>query len=96
MVMQQFVFGAKNPPEWFSTECLKGRVKLHYDNESNIVGATIYTATKTVEAVIGDSIILLESGLQVVPKAKAIKYNLQKPSEKEAVKESEEDMEFFY
>lgn len=96
MVMQQFVFGIKNPPEWFSTECLKGRVKLHYDNESNVVGATIYTATKTVEAVIGDSIILLESGLQVVPKAKAIKYNLQKLSEKEAVKESEEDMELFY
>lgn len=86
MVMQQFVFGVKNPPEWFSTECLKGRVKLHHDNESNVVGATIYTATKTVEAVIGDSIILLESGLQVVPKAKAIKYNLQKLSEKEAAR----------
>lgn len=78
MVMQQFVFGVKNPPEWFSTECLKGRVKMHYDNSNNIVGATVHTATKTVEAKVGDSIILIESGIQVVPKDKALKYHLQK------------------
>lgn len=90
MEIKDFVLGKGKIPNWFNEQCEKGRAKINYDDESNIINATIHTPTKSIKAKIGDSIMLAKSGLQVVPKEKAIKYRIQKS---EKVKENiEEDI----
>lgn len=75
--VKTFVFGTKTP-EWFDENAKSGRVKINYDDEGEILNATVYTPTKTLIAEIGDTIMLLKSGLTVIKKDKAIKYNVQK------------------
>lgn len=75
--VESFVFGQK-APAWFDDEARKGRVRIMYDDEGNIVSAKIMSGTKVYEAHKGDSIIKSNSGLVVIPQNKAKQYGVQK------------------
>ena len=87
MEIKDFVLGKGRIPTWFNEQCEKGRAKINYDEDGGIINATIHTPTKSIKAKVGDSIMLAKSGLQVVPKEKAIKYRIQRS---EKVKENVE------
>lgn len=88
MEIKEFILGKGKVPNWFNEKCTQGKAKVDYDDDGEMVGATIHTPIKTIKAKIGDSIILAKSGLQVVPKEKAIKYRIQRS---EKVKENIEE-----
>ena len=88
MEIKDFTLGKGKIPNWFNEQCEKGRAKINYDDDGSIINATIHTPIKSVKAKIGDSIMLANSGLQVIPKEKAIKYRIQKS---EKVKENIEE-----
>lgn len=66
--IKKFILGKSNIPKWFNEKCLQGKAKIDYDDDGEMVGATIHTPTKTIKAKLGDGILLNKSGLQVVPK----------------------------
>lgn len=78
MDVKEFVLGKGKMPDWFNEKCAQGRARVEYDDEHNLIGVTVHMPTKTVFAEVGDSIMLVKSGLQVIPKEKAKKYNVQK------------------
>ena len=94
MDVKEFVLGKGKVPDWFTEKCSQGRAKINYSDEGEISSATIHTPTKTIVARIGDGIMLIKSGLQVIPKDKLKKYKGQKAETKnEIATEDKEDME---
>lgn len=74
--VKKFVVGQGKFPMWFNEEAAKGRVKLNYDgNELQTI--TVFAPTKTLTAKHGDVIMMLKSGLTVVPAEKAVKYGVK-------------------
>lgn len=65
---EKFVVGSKNIPAWLKIQSIKGRVKFAYDEDMNVVGGTIYSPTGTTVVGIGDTIVLTNSGLSVLPR----------------------------
>lgn len=90
MQNKDFILGKGKMPDWFNEKCLEGKARVDYDDEGNILGATVHTPTKTVKAKIGDSIMLIKAGLQVIPKNYVKKYDIQK-GKKENEEVSEEN-----
>lgn len=74
---ETFIIGKDKFPIWFNDEAMKGRAKVNRDDEGNILNVIIYGAAKNVVANVGDSIIRSKTGLLVIPKEKAKKYNVQ-------------------
>lgn len=77
--MKRFRLGVDVIPTWFNEQAQKGRAKLNYEDEE-LVDATVYMATKTIQARIGDTIVLTKAGLGVVR-------NVKKDAEAKAKKE---------
>lgn len=75
---KSFVLSSKDVPVWLNDEAAKGRVKFVFDDNDELVGATVYTPTKTLNAKVGDTIMLMKSGLAVLPAGKAKKYGVTK------------------
>lgn len=84
MVVKKFVIGQEFP-EWFENQCLLGRAKVNYDDDGEIVNVVVNSPVKRIIAYPGDSIMLLKSGLSVVPEEKAKKYGLQKEIDKKTI-----------
>lgn len=80
--VQKFIAGEKTP-EWFNQRASMGRAKKTYDEDGELTGILVTTATKTYEAKVGDTIMLTKSGMVVIPKEKAQKFGLQKKTSKE-------------
>ena len=76
--LQKFIVGEK-VPAWFTERAEMGRAKELYDEDTGeLIGIRVTTATKTYDAKVGDTILLMRSGMVVVPKEKAEKYGLQR------------------
>lgn len=73
---KQFIVG-QNTPTWFQEQASKGRAKAHYDEEGKLLHITVHSPTKVYEAKPGDVIVLLNTGMSVIPKAMAIRYGGQ-------------------
>ena len=94
MEIKEFILGKGAIPNWFTDKCTQGKARVDYDDEGQIVSATIHTATKTLKAKIGDSILLAKSGLQVLPRELAKKNKVQKgKNNDEVIGESKTEME---
>lgn len=68
-ITRRFVFSREKVPDWFDAQINKGRAKIEYDPDTQeVVGATLFTPTKTINAVVGDTIVISRSGMSVMPK----------------------------
>ena len=65
---KSFVVGSKSYPDWFKEQASKGRVRVNYDDEGELINITIYGATKNYTAIPGDEIIFTKNGPSVVSK----------------------------
>lgn len=64
---RRFVLGKEPFPQWFNEQAAKGRVRIQTDLDTGeIVGAILYTATRTIHANVGDTILLSRAGLSIV------------------------------
>ena len=79
---KRFILGKDKSPEWFSNECSKGRAKMVYDDDGELNKVVVYSSPNNYEALPGDTIILLKSGLAVIVN--------DKKSNKKEVHEDEE------
>lgn len=76
-VTKEFVVGTQFP-SWFTEQASKGRARINYNEEDGtLVDITVYTPTKNYVARLGDKIMLLKSGMTVLPKAAAAKFSTQ-------------------
>lgn len=75
--VKRFIVGEK-VPDWFIEQMRIGRAKQNFDDDMELESIQVYSATKTYEAHEGDMIMLLKSGMSVVPKDKVQKYGLQR------------------
>lgn len=73
---KQFILGKEKFPAWFDEQVAKGRAKVNYDDDNDLINVTVYTPTKTVVALPEDTIMLLKSGLTVIKKEAAKKARL--------------------
>jgi len=70
MDVKQVVLKVKgNYPGWFDEECRKGKVKVNYDDNGDVISAAVHTPVKIITAHIGDSIIKSKAGLHVASKS---------------------------
>ena len=91
---KEFILGKGIIPGWFNEKCKQGKARVDYDDDGVLTGATIHTATKTIKAKVGDSILLVRSGLQVIPREITKKYKIQKGKDNDRViREDKEEME---
>lgn len=65
---KSFVVGSKNYPDWFKEQASKGRARVNYDEDGELVNITIYGATKSYVAEPGDEILFTKNGMTVVNK----------------------------
>lgn len=69
-ITRRFVFGREKVPDWFDVQINKGRAKIEYDPDTQeVIGATLFTPTKTINVAVGDTIVISRSGMSVMPKA---------------------------
>lgn len=80
--IKSFVVGKEKFPIWFNDEAVKGRARVNKDDDGDIVNVIVYGIARQMEAVPGDTIMLLKTGLTVVKQEQAKKYNIQKESVK--------------
>lgn len=57
-------------PDWIEQYSKAGRIKFEYDDESNVISATIHSPTGVKKAKLGDTIVSTGSGLIVIPNLK--------------------------
>lgn len=69
-----FILDVDDFPSWFVDEASKGRAKIKYDEENEIESVKILSGTKTYEAVPGDTIMKLSTGMVVIKQDKAKKF----------------------
>lgn len=69
---EKFIVGNKNVPSWLKSQSQKGRIKFVYDDNMNVIGGTIYSHTGTTVVGIGDTIVLTNSGLSVLPRKEKV------------------------
>lgn len=84
---KKFVLKDKNTPQWFKDQVAKGRAKANYE-DGELLNVTIYTPTGMSVAKPGDMIVLLKSGMAVVPQAVVKEYS---SSNKKEVKANENE-----
>ena len=78
MRAQQFIVGVDNTPVWLREQIQLGRAKAQYEEDSRTVKEVeIYTASKTYRATKGDVVLMLSTGMTVIPRAIAKKYGEQ-------------------
>ena len=65
---KRFVLGNGVIPDWIEPFSKAGRIKFHYDDELNLISATIQSPTGPKKVNIGDTIVVASSGLIVIPK----------------------------
>ena len=65
---KRFVLGNGVIPDWIEPFSKAGRIKFHYDDEINLMYATIQSPTGPKKVNIGDTIVVASSGLIVIPK----------------------------
>ena len=53
-------------PDWFTKECKLGKIKMNYDEDGELLNATVHTPVKIQTANIGDAIVKLRSGVHVI------------------------------
>ena len=63
---KRFVLGNGIIPGWIEQFSRNGRIKFEYDEDKNIISATIHSQTGVKKAIIGDTIVKANSGLIVV------------------------------
>lgn len=68
---KRFVVSDVAVPDWLEEQAHKGRIKLCYNEDEELVGATVFGPTKTTIAKVGDTIVLSKSGLSVLPRTTA-------------------------
>ena len=66
---KRFVLG-QMIPDWIESYSKTGRIKFEYDDENNVISATIHSPTGVKKAKLGDTIVSTGSGLIVVPSLK--------------------------
>lgn len=80
---KQFILGVDKIPDWFNEQSRKGRVKVTKDEVTDTIeSVTILGPTKNYKAYHGDTIVMLKSGMTVIPKDVTKKYG-EKPIKKE-------------
>lgn len=80
---KQFIVGVDSIPAWFKEQMQKGRAHVHQDEETKkIEKISISTATKQYVAKPGDVVLMLRTGMVVLPKETAKRYGEQ-PQKKE-------------
>lgn len=79
---KSFVLGKEKVPGWFEEETSAGRAKVNYD-DGELIDVTVYTPTGTKVAKLGDTIMLLKSGLSVITASEAKKYGVSTGKVKE-------------
>lgn len=65
--VEKFALGIDVMPKWCHEQIRAGRVRIKYD-EGTMIGATVFTPTKTMEVRIGDYIAYSKHGLSVLPR----------------------------
>lgn len=85
---KRFVLGKDHFPQWFKDQTSKGRAKVLTDIETGeVVGATLYTATRTMHAKVGDTILLSRAGLSIQTAEEAEKNRIAEQSKEKKKKE---------
>lgn len=79
--VKSFVLGKDKVPTWFNDEMAKGRAKANYTDDE-LTSVSVFVPTKTLIANIGDTIMMLKSGLTVIPAEKAKKFGMQPKEQK--------------
>lgn len=79
MEAKKFVVGknAKNFPDWFNEHASAGRLKVVYDDDGNVDNIVVSNPTRRIVAHVGDTIMLMKSGLTVLTEEKAKRYKVQ-------------------
>lgn len=73
-IKNKFILSENSIPDWIRSYASSGRIKFNRDDENKIVSATIQSPTGPKKVKIGDTIMLVKSGLISIPKEKAEKY----------------------
>ena len=73
----KFVVG-EGFPGWFNDEVGKGRARINYDENNNLVNITLFTVSKQIIANKGDVIVKTNTGMSLIPDEKAVKYRIKK------------------
>lgn len=79
---KSYVVGKEKAPLWLNEEAAAGRVRANYE-DGEMVNMLVYTTTGSIVAKVGDIVVLLKSGLSVIPASEAKKYGVQKEAHKE-------------
>ena len=74
---KSFILGKDKTPDWFNDEASMGRARINRE-DGDLVNVTIFAPTQTFVASIGDTIMLLKSGLVVIHADEAKKYGVQR------------------
>lgn len=83
MDIKQFIFGKQEMPAWFTQQCRYGKAKITYGEDGKqISGAKIFTPSGLTSVNIGDCVMLLRSGMHVIPKDKIKKNNVEENKKK--------------
>lgn len=74
-VIEHFIVGEGNFPNWFNNSLVKGRARVIRDIDTGeLNGVTVFTVSGPVNGKIGDVVINTRSGVLVIPRDKAKKY----------------------
>ena len=86
-VKNKFILSEDKVPDWIRNYSNIGRIKFNRNDENKIISAIIQSPTGPKKVNIGDTIMLVNSGLIVIPKEKAEKYVREnhKKNDKETV-----------
>lgn len=78
MTAEQFIVGVNNVPAWLHEEVQKGKASILYKDDSRVVKQIeINTPLGRYTACRGDVVLMLPTGLTVIPKEIAKKYGEQ-------------------
>lgn len=70
---KRFVLGNGIIPDWIEPFSKAGRIKFNYDDENNVISATINSPTGVKKVNIGDTIAWASSGLIVITEKNNVK-----------------------
>lgn len=65
--MQKYIVGSDKLPQWLKDNVTRGRAKIKKDEDGEMTSVVIYTPSGVHEAKRGDAVVLVRSGLAVVP-----------------------------
>lgn len=65
---KQFILGFDEIPSWFNKKCSERKAKINYDKDGKIINVLITMPSGKSVANIGDTIVLNDYSLFVIPK----------------------------